>query len=107
MGSLFLLFSGGGIFNIAIFTSLYYFSLSFMWLSAEPMLMDIMDREVQRIPQGRYGLVFDREMFLNMGRWISVLMLVSLVFILGTQTALRISPLITFTLHALVLIVVW
>lgn len=107
VGTVFLLLRGTDVFSVTVFTVFYYFAIAFMWLSAEPMIMDIMDREIGDNDQNRYAHVFDRELFLNIGRWVSILLFGGVFFLSNIQTALHLTPVLTFALHSLVLVLIW
>ncbi len=90
-----------------IFISSYSLSIMFMWLTSEPMVMDIMDKIIKKDTHHSYSYVFDREVFLNVGRWVSVLISVILVYKFSEKTFLQFNPLITYALHILVISFIW
>lgn len=106
VASIFLLFGVKEALGVIVFTALYYFSIAFIWLSTDPMVMDIMDEEINKKHGNRYCLVFDRELFLNIGRWLSVGIFISLLSLYGQRVAVSMAPGITFLLHFLVMLVV-
>lgn len=65
--------------NIGIITVSWYILISsivdsIIWIANEPVLMDMMDEEVNRSRTTHYRLVVERELFLNIGR-VSMLLL--------------------------------
>ena len=77
------------------------FILNFMWLNAGPMIMDRIDREIKNQEGKKYSFIFDQEVFLNIGRSLSLAICLVLFFVFGQNTALRFSPLILYSLQAL------
>lgn len=107
LGSLFLLTGVENVLSAVLFTSLYYFSIAFIWLSTEPIMMDYLDEEAKKFPENRYALIVDRELFLNMGRWASMFIFFACLYYFGQKSAVTISPLITYLLHFVLIIPVF
>lgn len=86
---------------------LFYFVLTafaspFRWTVVSPVMFDVMDGEVRKYAKNRYAFVYDQELFLNIGRNVSLLLFVFLYA--NTPTiALRFTPLL-FALPQFVLL---
>lgn len=78
--------------NILVFVLLSGIATVFQWLTIEPALLDIMDKEINQEQDNQYTLVFDREVFLNIGRIISVLILFFIIKLTSQQTGLLFTP---------------
>ena len=78
------------------------FVLSFMWLNGGPMIMDRIDREIKNQEGEKYSFIFDGEVYLNIGRSLSLLTCLTLFFIFGLTAALRFSPLILYSFQAVI-----
>ena len=61
--------------GILIFTLFGGLTAVFQWITIEPAILDVMDGEVSKKEDNRYMFVMDQEIFLNMGRIVSVIVL--------------------------------
>ena len=78
---------------------------SFIWLAANPISMDALDRELKEGKDERYSYILDAEIFLNIGRSIAVLISLLLFYWLGTDFSLRYSPVILYAIQMMIMIV--
>lgn len=58
-----------------------------------------MDKELSNNPQEKYALIFDCEVFLNIGRVISLLIFLTLVLKFSGDFALKTAPIILSVLQ--------
>ena len=77
---------------------------NFIWLAANPLSMDALDRDLKNEKDERYAYILDAEIFLNIGRSLSILLSLLLFFWLGTDFSLRFSPIILYAFQFIVLI---
>lgn len=77
---------------------------NFIWLAVNPLSMDACDRELKEGKDERYIYILDAEIFLNIGRSLSVLICLFLFFWLGTDFSLRFSPVILYGLQIIIMI---
>ncbi len=91
--------------GVFIYTTLNSLVITFAWLTSDPMVMDIMDEEVKQDENKRYSLVFDRELFLNIGRWIAVLICLFLLNKFSQEIAFRFMPMLVYIIE--IPLVVW
>ena len=94
-------------FNVIVYVLLSNLPQAFFWLTLEPWMLARMDKEVGENPEQKYFLVFDMELFLNMGRIISVLGFLAITYYLGTELALQITPLILALIQIVVMALAW
>jgi|GEM_PF-524977 len=90
-----------------IFIIINSLALNFMWLTFNPLIMDIIDEEVINDKQSRYSLIADQELFLNIGRYISILILALMLLYFGQQNTVRFTPFIIFLFQIILLIFSW
>jgi YQGE family putative transporter len=81
-------------FNIYIYVLFAGVATIFQWLTIDPILLDLMDRETNDEMDNQYMFVFDKELFLNIGRLLSVIILLLLVKFLSQKTGLMTVPLV-------------
>lgn len=74
-----------------------YLTIAFMWLTSGPITMDIIDAEKKEKGQNTYSLIFDWELFLNLGRLLSFGLLFFIIYIFGQTAAIRFSPILVYT----------
>lgn len=94
-------------FNVIVYVLLSNLPQAFFWLTLEPWMLARMDKEIGENPEQKYFLVFDMELFLNMGRIVSVLGFLVIIFYLGTKMALQITPLILALIQIIVMALAW
>lgn len=82
-----------------IYLAVNYLAIEFMWLTAGPITMNIMDEEKLTAGHNLYALIFDQELFLDLGRMMSFAILFIIIIGLGQQTALRLSPIFVYLLQ--------
>jgi len=107
LASIFLLIFPTTIFGVTMFASLYYFSIAFIWLTTDPMIMDFNDGEIKKNHIERYSLVFDREVFLNMGRIVPAIAFILIVNFVNPLQILKFTPITTYLIHILIVIFLW
>lgn len=90
-----------------IYVSIGSLIVTFMWLTSDPLIMDIIDEEVNIHGASRYSLACDRELFLNIGRCLTILILFLMLYLLGQQSAIRYLPLIVYLLQIIILAFCW
>ena len=78
---------------------------TFIWLAANPLSMDALDRELKEGKDERYAYILDAEIFLNIGRSFSVLISLLLFFWLGTDFSLRFSPFLLYLIQIILIVV--
>lgn len=76
-----------------IYIALQTLAVQLLWLSANPIIFDAIDRDHKEEAM-RYSYIVDRELFLNFGRFIGVVVILWLTLSAGSEVALRVSPLI-------------
>jgi len=74
----------------------------FFWLAVNPLSMDALDRELKEGKDERYAYILDAEIFLNIGRSLSILISLLLFFWMGTDFSLRFSPVILYGFQLLI-----
>ncbi|MFA6524882.1 MAG: MFS transporter [Patescibacteria group bacterium] len=79
--------------NILIFVLFSGITTIFQWLTIEPLVLDIMDDESNEKLNNQYMYIFDKELFLNIGRISSVLILLFIIQITSQKTGLLMAPL--------------
>ncbi len=77
---------------------------TFIWLAANPISMDALDRELEEEKDERYAYILDAEIFLNIGRSLSVLISLLLFFWLGTDFSLRFSPFLLYSIQTILIV---
>lgn len=78
-----------------------------MWLTSGPLMMNIMDEEKKIEGQNSYALIFDKELFLDLGRMLSFVILFILIANFGQEIALRFSPVFVYLLQFLLVSFAW
>ena len=78
---------------------------NFIWLAANPLSMDALDRDLKKDKDERYAYILDAEIFLNIGRCISVLLSLLLFFYGQQDFALRFSPVILYGIQLIIFII--
>ncbi|MFA6391251.1 MAG: MFS transporter [Patescibacteria group bacterium] len=81
-------------FNIYVYVLFAGIASIFQWLTIEPILLDVMDDETNEEMDNQYMFVFDKELFLNIGRFFSVSVLLLIIKFTSQKTGLMVSPLI-------------
>ncbi len=97
----------GATFNpltIVFYLAVNYLTIEFMWLTSGPIMMDIMDEEKIIKGHNTYALIFDQELFLDLGRIVSFMILFLIIYAFGQEIAIRFTP-ITVYLFQLGLVV--
>ncbi len=77
--------------------------LNFMWLVGGPLIMNQIDIESKKIEGEKYAYIFDGEAFLNVGRSFSLILSLFLIFFFGQDFFLRFSPLIMYSILAIII----
>jgi len=103
----FFLIVGQGILPIFVYVLLAGLPITFYMLAYDPWQLDIMDKELSNNPQEKYALIFDCEVFLNIGRVISLLIFLTLVLKFSGEFALKITPLILSILQIISFALIW
>jgi len=93
--------------NIIIFVLFAGVIKVFQWLTLNPELLDLMDNEINNEYDNRYTLIFDREVFLNIGRILSVLVLFFIIYATSPQIGLLFTPLILGVSKLILMFLVW
>jgi len=78
---------------------------NFIWLAANPLSMDALDRELKKGIDERYAYILDAEIFLNTGRCLSVLIGLLLFFYGRQDFSLRFSPMILYAFQLMIMII--
>jgi YQGE family putative transporter len=100
------LFIGLNKLSVFIFVTLYSLSIMFVWLTTDPLVMDVIDKEVKHGAGKMYAYVFDRELFLNIGRWISMGIGLLILFLFDQTWLLLMGPLVTYLTHFCILYII-
>ena len=103
----FFLIVGQGILPIFVYVLLAGLPITFYMLAYDPWQLDIMDKELSNNPQEKYALIFDCEVFLNIGRVISLLIFLTLVLKFSGEFALKLTPLILSILQIISFALIW
>ena len=82
-------------------------AIEFMWLTSGPLMMNIMDEEKKIEGQNSYALIFDKELFLDLGRMLSFGILFIFITNFGQESALRFSPVFVYFLQLLLVSFAW
>jgi len=82
-----------------IYLAVNYLAIEFMWLTAGPITMNIMDEEKLTTGHNIYALIFDQELFLDLGRMMSFGILFVIIAGFDQQTALRFTPVFVYLLQ--------
>ncbi|MFZ2189488.1 MAG: MFS transporter [Candidatus Magasanikiibacteriota bacterium] len=98
---------GQGILPIFIYVLLAGLPITFYMLAYDPWQLDIMDKELSNNPQEKYALIFDCEVFLNIGRVISLLIFLTLILKFSGDFALKTTPLILSVLQIIFFALIW
>jgi len=104
--SFFLLILGEPL-GVLIFALLNGITIKFQWLAIEPFSLDVMDKEIEKKKDNEYTLVFDREMFLNIGRIIGVLILFFIIYLTSQEKAFFLTPLILGIVQLILMLFIW
>ncbi|MDP9249356.1 MAG: hypothetical protein M3M85_02520 [bacterium] len=78
-------------------------ALKFFQVAADPTLLSLADEEMNGKNEERYSLIFDNELFLNIGRLLGISIIVGLVFFSSERTGFFYAPLIFSALHLIFL----
>ncbi len=93
--------------GVFIYTTISSLVVTFAWLTSDPMVMDITDAEVGQDEKKRYSMVFDRELFLNIGRWMSVLVFLIMLNKFSQEVAFRFMPILVYIIEIPLVIWAW
>lgn len=80
--------------TVVIYTLLSGLIISFLWLTASPIILKNIDLEVGQIEGKRFSYVLDSEIFLNIGRLASLAVCLMITNMYGVSLSLRFSPLV-------------
>jgi len=78
---------------------------NFVWLAANPLSMDALDRDLKEDRDERYAYILDAEIFLNIGRSLSIVISLLLFFYGRQDFALRFSPVILYLIQLVIFII--
>jgi MFS transporter, YQGE family, putative transporter len=92
-------------FSLLLFLSANGIILTFEWLTAYPIILNIIDREVETVNDDHFAYVVDEEIFLNIGRGISIAVLLTLHLTQSWEVAIYMSPFILYGMQILMLTV--
>lgn len=81
-------------FTVIIYSLFNGMIISFLWLTAIPSILKNVDLEVGQIEGKRFSYILDSEIFLDIGRLISLAICFYIAISYGTENSLRFSPLI-------------
>jgi YQGE family putative transporter len=87
-----------------LYIAVNYLAIEFMWLTSGPIIMDVMDKEKMGTVQNVYPLIYDQELFLDIGRLISFGILFLLIYSFGQSNALRFSPLFVYLVQIILVL---
>jgi MFS transporter, YQGE family, putative transporter len=93
--------------GILIFTLFGGLTAVFQWITIEPAILDVMDGEVSKKEDNRYMFVMDQEIFLNMGRIVSVIVLFIIIRMFSEETGLLYAPLILGICQLILISFIW
>jgi len=93
-------------FGVMLYLLLSTISFSFLWIASEPIMMDIVDVEVADNEPIRYAYILDREVFLNIGRVLSVSIVLVIAFFINMQILFRYS-LVSVFLTSILMAPLW
>jgi len=93
--------------SVLIYVLLGGLPFAFHWLAINPWLLDTMDKELGSKPEKKFMLIFDRELFLNIGRIASVSVLFCLFSLTAELFTLRTIPLILSLGQVVIMWVAW
>ncbi|MDO8608935.1 MAG: MFS transporter [bacterium] len=82
--------------GIIIYVCLNAFTIMMAWLAAEPMILDIIDQEHVIGANEKYAFIFDRELFLNIGRMLTYLVCLVFYYFWGVGVAFLFLPLLAW-----------
>lgn len=102
-----LLILSGGPLSILIFVLLGSITRTFQWTTIQPALLDIIDDETKNNKDNQYTFIFDEEVFLNMGRVFSVLILFLIIKMTSEQMGLLATPLLLGVTQLILMSMVW
>lgn len=103
----FFLMVGQGMLPIFVYVLLAGLPITFYMLAYDPWQLDIMDKELSNNPQEKYALIFDCELFLNIGRVISLVIFLLLVLQFSGDLALRVAPLFLSDIQIFLFALIW
>ncbi len=92
---------------IIVYIAVNRLTIEFMWLTSGPLIMNIMDEEKKLEGKNSYTLIFDQELFLNLGRMLSFSILFVIIYGFGQEIALRFSPVFVYLLQFLLISFAW
>lgn len=82
--------------GVVLYICINSFAVMAMWLAGEPMMLDIVDEERIRGSTEKYAFVFDRELFLNIGRILIFALCIGLLKFGGITYVFLLFPLISW-----------
>lgn len=94
-------------YNILAFVLLIGLPNAFQWLVMNPLWVDLVSKEADKLVDSKYTLIFDREVFLNVGRIVSVFTLFFLIKITSEQMGLFLAPLILGIIQLILMTFIW
>lgn len=81
-------------FTVIIYTLLNSLVINFLWLTVAPLVLKNVDLEVGEIEDRRFSYVLDSELFLNIGRLLSLFVCLIIANYIGVAASLRFSPIV-------------
>jgi len=91
-------------FTVIIYSLLNGLTISFIWLTFAPPVLNNIDLEVGNIEEKRFSYILDSEFFVNAGRIIALAISLIVSIYYGVTNSLRFSPLILSCLQVLLFI---
>lgn len=107
MVSAIILFINPGKIGIILYLILGYISGTYIWLSSDPMIMDKIDEIKNKFKISEYSLIFDREVFLNSGRGLGILIVMISIFLIPKNEVLKIVPFVAHITQIAIFILFW
>jgi len=102
-----LLILSKGTLPVLIYVLLAGLPISFYSLTFDPWLLDVMDKELSNHHHEKYFLIFDCEVFLNIGRAIGLAVFIFLALKFSGEFALKLSPLLLSVLQIIIFASIW
>ncbi len=85
----------------AVFAFLFIVMLpaleSIIWQAMNPLAMRVIDDEFENSEHDHYSFIFDRELFLNIGRMVGMGVFLAVIYLFSDEVALRYIPLLMVT----------
>jgi len=91
--------SKSSIYIFILFSSL---PLTFYWLALNPWFLSVMDTVLGEKKQNKFVVIFDHEIFLNLGRILSIIISLVLFFEIGILPTLQFLPLVLTLLQLMI-----